>query len=454
MLRPSVGVTRGKHGGPTVAPYAGRVSADISIPPYRIREHVLRVPVDHTDPGRFGELEVFARELVDPVRDTEDLPLLLFLQGGPGGAGPRPLGGGWWETALRTHRVVLLDQRGTGRSSRIDGRTVAGMDPQTAADYLACFRADAIVEDAELLRRAVYGGRTWATLGQSYGGFCTLTYLSRHPEALTACYVTGGLPGIAATAEDVYARTFTRQESRLRAFAARYPADVTVLGELADRLTGGDVRLPNGDMFHVERLQTLGMSLGMSTGADALHWALDTIDRDAEGVPSPAFLQWVQTETGFDGNPLYMTLQEVIYHQGQRAGGWAAEQERDRRPAFATSARPLALTGEAVFSWMFRDIAALRPFQAAAELLAARTEWPALYDPERLAANEVPLAAAQYLDDPYVDIDLALGSADRIGNAQVWATNEYLHDGLRAAGDVILPRLIDLAAGRWSVTAR
>lgn len=440
--------------GPSAAPGPFRSGQHRDLPPHRVREHRLTVPVDHADPTRFGSIELFARELVDPARDGEDLPLLLFLQGGPGGAGPRPLGGGWWTTALRTHRVVLLDQRGTGRSSRIDGRTVAAMDPAVAAEYLACFRADAIVEDAELLRQAVYGGRRWATLGQSYGGFCTLTYLSRHPEALTGCYVTGGLPGITATAEDVYARTFTRQLARNRAFATRYPEDQHLLDALADRLAAGDVRLPNGDVFHVERLRTFGMSFGMSTGVDALHWALDTIDLGPDGLPSPAFLQWAQTETGFDANPLYLTLQEVIYHQGERSGGWAAEQERDRRPAFAAGARPLALTGEAVFGWMFRDIAALRPFQAAADLLAARTHWPALYDLDRLAANEVPLAAVQYLDDPYVDIDLALDTAAAIGNAQVWATNEYLHDGLRVAGDVILPRLFDLAAGRWTVTSR
>lgn len=425
------------------------------VPPVLVRDHRVEVPVDRSDPGRFPAIEVFARELVDPARDAEDLPLLLFLQGGPGGMGPRPLGGGWWSTALRTHRVVLLDQRGTGRSSRVDGRTAARFATgEQLADYLACFRADAVVEDAEDVRHRVFGGRRWATLGQSYGGFLTLTYLSRHPEALTACYVTGGLPGITSTAEDVYARTFPRQQARVAAFARRYPDDVARLGALADRLAAGDVRLPDGDPFTVRRLQTLGMPLGMSTGVDALHWLLDTLDPDADGVPDDATALAVQTQTGFDANPLYAVLQEVIYHQGERAGGWAAQAERERHPGLDAAARPLGLTGEAVFPWMFADVRALRPFQGAAEALAARTSWPALYDPARLASNEVPLAAVQYVDDPYVDLDLALGTADRVGNAQVWVTNEYLHDGLRAAGDVILPRLVDLAAGRWSVTRR
>lgn len=426
-------------------------------PGLQVTDHRVTVPVDHADPGRFGTLKVFARELVDPARASQDLPLLLFLQGGPGGMGPRPLGSGWWRTALETHRVVLLDQRGTGRSGRVDGRAVTslvdGLGVAGAAEVLACYRADAIVEDAEVLRRTIYGGRRWATLGQSYGGFLTLTYLSRHPEALTACYVTGGLPGTDATVEDVYARTFVRQASRNAELARRYPDDVALLGRLADRLAAGGVRLPDGDPFTVERLQLLGMPLGMSTGLDGLHWLLDTAVDDG-GEPSEAFCTEVGHRTGFDENPLYAVLQEVIYHQGDRSPGWAAQAELDRWPAFARTARPLGLTGEAIFPWMYAQIRALRPFRDVAEDLAARTHWPALYDHDRLAANDVPVAAVQYYDDPYVDLDLALGTASRVGNAQVWITNEYLHDGLRVAGDTILPRLIDLAAGRWEVTGR
>ena len=42
-------------------------------------------------------------------------PLLIFLQGGPGGAGPRlnsPTSDGWIEEAIRHFRVILPDQRG------------------------------------------------------------------------------------------------------------------------------------------------------------------------------------------------------------------------------------------------------------------------------------------------------------------------------------------------------
>ncbi|WP_315098883.1 alpha/beta fold hydrolase [uncultured Cellulomonas sp.] len=419
---------------------------------FTVREHRVQVPVDWSAPERFGSIEVFAREVVDPQKASDDLPLLLFLQGGPGGMGPRPLGGGWIGTALEKYRVILLDQRGTGRSSPVDGQVIAGFDDAAlAADYLACFRGDAIVADAEHLRATVYGGRQWATLGQSYGGFLTLTYLSRHPEALTRCYVTGGLPPATATAEEVYAHTYRRQAARNRELARLHPDDVPLLGRIADVVSERPVALPDGDPFSVERLQQLGQGFGMSTGIDELHWLLDTAFA-ADGSLSDGFLTAVARETGFDGRPLYGVLQEVIYHQGHREPGWAAQAEHDRWPSFAADARPLQLTGEVFFPWMYDQHRALRPFRAAAEELATRTEWPALYDLDRLAANEVPVAAVQYYDDPYVDLDLAL--ATDVGNLQVWITNEHLHDGLRVAGDTVLPKLFDLAAGKARVTGR
>ena len=190
----------------------------------------------------------------------------------------------------------------------------------------------------------------------------------------------------------------------------------------------------------------------MSTGIDEVHWLLDTALTPA-GTLSDAFLGSVVSATGFDGNPLYAVLQEVIYHQGHREPGWAAQAERDRWPTFDPGARPLQLTGETIFPWMYEQHA--RPATVPRRRRGARRaapEWPALYDLDRLAANEVPVAAVQYYDDPYVDLDLAL--ATPVGNLDVWITNEHLHDGLRVAGDTILPRLFDLAAGKARVTGR
>ncbi|WNF30110.1 alpha/beta fold hydrolase [Streptomyces sp. C11-1] len=418
-------------------------------PAYATVDHTFTVPVDHRAPGG-PTIEVFAREVVDPARADEELPWLLFLQGGPGGKSPRPSAGspGWLDRALKTHRVLLLDQRGTGRSTPVTARSAARFpSPDQLAAYLSHFRADAIVADAELIRRRLCGDTPWETLGQSYGGFITLTYLSQAPEGLRACYVTGGLPGLTATADDVYARTYPRVRDRVLDFYARYPEDAPRLGKIAGFLATGDARLPNGDRLTPHRLRTLGLMLGMGDGFERLHWLLDEA-LGPDDAPTDTFLHQVMTLTGFTDNPLFAVLQETLYGQGAGPTDWAASRALDDFPEFAADADPLLLTGEMIYPWMFREITGLRPFADAADLLAARTDWPPLYDPHRLAANEIPLAAIVYHDDMYVDAGLSLRTAREVGATRVWVTNEWEHDGVSASGGRVLARLMDLAAGR------
>ena len=413
-----------------------------TIPGMHIREHTVSVPLDWSAPDGPDRIDVFAREVVDPVRKDDDLPYLLYLQGGPGGKAPRPVEPtGWIGTALKTYRVILLDQRGTGRSTPISARRMESFESAEAgADYLACFRADSIIADAEHLRTTVFGGVKWSTLGQSYGGFLTLTYLSKAPEALTACYVTGGLASIDPDAAEVYRRTYPRVEAKNREFYRRYPHNVDRVAAIADRLAADDVRLPDGDRLTVRRFQTLGIGFGMKPGYERMHWLLDeAFDGDAL---SDTFLSQVMGESLYDSGPLFAALQESIYGSGEGATAWAAEAERARRPEFAEDARPLLFTGEMMYPWMFEEIRGLRPFRAAVEVLAARPRWSELYDLDRLAANDVPVAAAVYFDDMYVDSGLQLDTARRVGNVQAWVTNEYEHDGLGA--ERVFNRLTEL----------
>ena len=120
------------------------------------------------------------------------------------------------------------------------------------------------------------------------------------------------------------------------------------------------------------------------------------------------FLHGVQALTGNIEGPLF-ALQEYTYGQpGSGASTWAAERAMAQHPDFAEDHEPLLFTGEMFYSWMFDDIRALRPFKGAAELLATYDDWTPLYDLDRLAANEVPVFAAVYFDDMYVDAELQL----------------------------------------------
>ena len=399
-----------------------------------LTEHEIAVPLDHARPD--GEtITVFAREVADP--EGRDRPLLVYLQGGPGSEAPRPTrlpsSPGWLDRALTEFRVLMLDQRGTGRSTPIG--VLPGMTATEQAEYLANFRADAIVRDAEHLRRAL-GVERWSVLGQSFGGLCAMTYLSIAPEGLREAFVTGGLAPIGPRIDDVYRATYPRTLERCRRYYERYPADRERVRALRGRLESDDVRLPSGDRLTPRRLRQLGNLLGMSNGAEDLHYILEL------PVDSPAFRHDVEAALAFARNPLYAVLQEACWADGGSTR-WAAE----RLLPAAYQDEPELFVGEHVYPWMFEEYGALAPLREVADLLAGR-EWPRLYDPDRLAANEVPVAAAIYAEDMYVERAFSEETASLIRGLRPWLTNEYEHNALRADGERVLGRLIDLARGR------
>lgn len=292
------------------------------LPGIRVAERRIDVPLDWSaGSATAGTIELLVRELVDPERARDDLPLLAFLQGGPGGANPRPLRrDGWIDEALRDYRVVLVDQRGTGGSTPLEAVDVGGLDAAAGADLLALHRADSIVRDLEHVRETLYGGRRWATLGQSYGGFLTLTYLSLAPDALTACYVCGGIPGTPPRAAEVYARTFDRVAAKTAELYRRFPGDAEAIARIADRLADGDVTLPDGDVLTVRRFQSLGIDLGMKPGHERLHWLVEKAFA-RPGRLSEAFLADVQALSSSAGNPLFCRSRSTATRRADRPRG-------------------------------------------------------------------------------------------------------------------------------------
>ncbi|MGQ7296180.1 alpha/beta fold hydrolase [Quadrisphaera sp. KR29] len=429
-------------------------TAELHLPGLRVLEHELDVPLDHADPAA-GELTVFAREVAAaeapwaPEAGSAK-PALLFLQGGPGQEATRPAGApltsGWMARALRDFRLVLLDQRGTGRSTPVGD--LPGLTPAEQADHLAHFRADSIVRDAELLREAL-GVDRWSLLGQSFGGFCALTYLSLAPASLTAVHVTGGLPPVGVHPDEVYAATWAQMRVLSARYHERYPHDAERLRALHAHLAAHDVRTTAGDRVTSRTLRAAGHSLGMSDGADGLHALLE------RPVGSPAFRADAADPLGLARNPLYLLVHEACYADGTTTA-WSAERTRpDDVGDVEEGGDPSLLSGEHVGDWLLDPerggVGALAPVAEAARLLAQRP-WPRLYDPAVLdgvarGASGVPVAAAVYLDDPYVLAEHSRATASLLG-ARTWVTDELLHNGLRADGDRVLSRLLDMTAGR------
>ncbi|HWE09689.1 MAG TPA: alpha/beta fold hydrolase [Solirubrobacteraceae bacterium] len=406
----------------------------IRVPGLVCVEHVFEVPLDHARP-QGPTIEVFAREVADP--DGTDRPLLVYFQGGPGHEAVRPSGRprspGWLDHALSDYRVLLLDQRGTGRSAPVG--QPPGMTAREQADYLTHFRADSIVRDAELVRQGLEVDR-WSVLGQSFGGFCVLAYLSLAPAGLREALLTGGLPPLRRSIDEVYARTYARVLERNRRYYERFPEDRERVRRLRTAVEDGGIVLPDGDQLTWRRLRQLGLMLGMSDGAESLHHILEL------PVDSPAFLHDVAGAPGFARNPLYAILHESSYADGG-VTAWAAERVLPRE--FDDDLD--LFTGEHVYPWMFDDYRALAPLRDAAQLLA-RHEWPVLYDPDVLAANEVPCAAAIYTEDMYVERAFSEDTAAQIARMRPWVTSEFDHNGLRADGGRVLGHLLDLVRGR------
>ena len=435
-------------------------------------------------------MRVFFREVVTSARgkltseERKSLPAVLFLQGGPGFECAGPLeASGWLGEMVKEHRVFLMDQRGTGRS---DSEIVmptrhrdASEDPGPSmlsypmywtdrnvspakawAVHLKNFRADSIVKDAELFRKTVLGEDVkWTLLGQSFGGFCITTYLSFAPEGVKEALLTGGLPPLineSASALNAYRKLFERVQTQNKKYFERFPKDADRVYALYVQLDKkGPQRLPGGGSLTIPLVRALGFSnLGTAQGMERLHYMMQYIEIDyaktllgdeeivGAYLPHKFLIEVENSFRHFETNPLYAVLHEAIYCNGACAIG-AADQVWRERVGEDDSLRR-AFTGECIYSSFFEHIPSLRPFKAIVQELKKDNDWPKLYDTAQLAKNTVPVACASYVEDMFVDFDLAAETAAKIRGARVWSTSEYMHSGIREDGARIVQKLLSI----------
>ncbi|MET9967537.1 prolyl aminopeptidase [Streptomyces sp. NPDC006356] len=116
----------------------------------------------------------------------------VVLHGGPG-SGSNP----WFRRLFdpAAYRIVLLDQRGCGRSTPHASAYETDMSVNTTAHLMA---------DLELLRRRLGIGR-WLVWGVSWGSVLGLRYAQTHPGAVSELVLTG-----VATGSDAEVALMTR----------------------------------------------------------------------------------------------------------------------------------------------------------------------------------------------------------------------------------------------------
>jgi len=400
-----------------------------------IDEHTLTVPLVWSDPSDTRTIDIFAR--VVSREGGEALPYLVFLQGGPGHEAPRPFHSSpspaWLDEALAHYRVVMLDQRGTGLSSPV-GDADLGRGTAAMAEHLTHLRADAIVRDCEAMREHL-GADRWSVLGQSFGGFTTLAYLSTDSASLDEVFITGGLSTVTRSADEVYAVCYDKMRSASENYYRRFPSHRDVMRRLVDHADAGDIVLPDGEVVSASRLRSVGSALGTDDGWQTV-WSL--LERDPS---SNAFRYDLMHAMPFGGrNPLYFAFHESSYASGQ-ATRWSAERvEPDDFRDDVT-----LFTGEHIRSEWTETVPAFQPWREVT-LELAEFEWPTIYDAEAIAASGATGAAAIYVNDVYVPLEFSLETARLLPGVHTWVTSEHEHNGLRSGP--VLSRLIDLAHGR------
>lgn len=110
----------------------------------------------------------------------------------------------------------------------MDAGTLESKSDHDKAAYLKHFRVDSIgmdneyqddlivlltiflVKDCEAIRKILLGHkatpeeRKWSVMGQSFGGFCAVTYLSFHSDGLKEVFITAGLPPMLRSPDQIF----------------------------------------------------------------------------------------------------------------------------------------------------------------------------------------------------------------------------------------------------------
>ena len=255
----------------------------------------------------------------------------------------------------------------------------------------------------------------------------------------------------------MYAATYKKVIERNKAYYEKYPEDVDSVHELAYHIKSeGGLRLPSGGTLTVRLFLTLGRAFGFHGGLDSVHDLIYRMKSDLaqfQFITRPT-LSEVEAAVTFETAVLYAVLHEAIYCE-RTASNWAAERVGKSlmeyrwlsgSPGTSASIRehPLFFSGEMIYPFMFEVFPELEKLAPAAKIISEFSDWPELYDEWQLAKNEVPLYALTYIDDMYVDYELAQQTAKLVKNCKQAVTNGMYHNALRSKSANVFETLFAL----------
>jgi hypothetical protein len=153
-------------------------------------------------------------------------------------------------------------------------------DEEVQAKYLQSFRADSIVKDCEAVRQALNHSlpaekQKWSIMGQSFGGFCSITYLSFAPEGLREVFIFGGLQPLLDGPDEIYRATFQKVIQRNKAYYEKHPEDIARVYKITTFLQrfGNTTVKDCSDTGYLtaRRFMQIGIHLGFHGGFEYIH---------------------------------------------------------------------------------------------------------------------------------------------------------------------------------------
>lgn len=159
-------------------------------------------------------------------------------------------------------------------------------------------------------------------MGQSFGGFCALTYLSFYPESLREAFLFGGLPPLVDGPDEVYRRTLKKVIKRNQQYYDKYPEDVErvqQITKLLQRFGDTTVRDTTSQGFiTARRFLQIGIHFGFHGGFDTIHEIVLRSWSDLQFVghlTRPTVVK-IESLLPFNDHMIYTVLHEPIYCQG------------------------------------------------------------------------------------------------------------------------------------------